>query len=230
MRRTLARLALGLLLLLARQAAHARIASLPDQLTAAIYKTDIDTVRTLLSEGAPVNAADNDGFTPLVAATSAAKSQPQSFEIIDLLLAAGAELDRSAPVTALDAAARNGQSSVMAHLLQKGANINTGLDNGHTALFQATRRGAVSTAAVLIAHGANVNSKTEQGWTPLHMAALNGLDSTVHLLIKAGARVNARARDGKTALAYAKSGSTLLGRSAAKPELIDSLIRSGAVE
>ncbi|MES2741895.1 MAG: ankyrin repeat domain-containing protein [Pseudomonadota bacterium] len=221
---------LGVALGLAMQLAHAQIASLPDQLTAAIYRTDIEAVRTLLAQGVPVNAADNDGFTPLVAAASAARVQPQSFEIIDLLLAAGANLERSAPVTALDAAARNGQANVMAHLLGKGAKINAGMESGHTALFQATWRRSASTAAMLIAHGANVHTRTAEGWTPLHMAALYGMAPTVRLLIKAGASVNARAKDGKTPLAYARRGAPALGASKAKPDLIKALVKAGAVE
>jgi ankyrin repeat protein len=222
-----------LLLIVASFSATSQTSPSSEELSAAIKKADIESVRTLLKGGAPVKTTDRSGFMPLVSAAIVAGRQPQALEIIDLLLAAGADIEQEGPtdITPLYAAVTNGPPAVVTHLLDKGANVNAQVGDGRTALYQSVRRGTVRAAEVLIQRGANVNDKTAEGWVPLHLAAINGLDSTVELLLANGASVNARDGEGKTPLAWAKgNGPKHIGGSRAKPTLIEILVKSGAIE
>jgi ankyrin repeat protein len=199
-------------------------------LVVAIDKVDVAAVRTCLNAGAPVKGLDKTGISPLVRASMTAGRKPDALEIVDLLLQAGADIDKAAPTTPLDAAARQGLTDVVSHLLDKGANINCESEVGKTPLYHSIRTNKADVVALLIQRGAKVNTKTAQGWSPLHLAVQQGMESTVQLLLQKGAFIDARDNEGYTPLDWAKGRSSRGGKSSAKPELLEFLIQSGAKE
>ncbi len=224
-------LVIALVFLTACSSAIAQTSPMSQDLTAVIRNGDIDTARTLIKNGASVQSLDKDGISPLVSAVVVSGTKPGATEIIDLLLNSGANIEQRSPVAPLDAAARFGSLGIVKFLLDKGANANAGANDGRTPLYQALRHWRTEVANMLIQRGADVNAKTEEGWTPLHLAAINGMESTVRLLLANGAAVNARDNQGATPLAWAiGKGPKDIGRSSARPELIEVLVKSGATE
>jgi ankyrin repeat protein len=134
---------------------------------------DVEAARLLLEHGALVDLPNVHGITPLMAAAghtsgrfgeqrqNADVAQAQAIELIDLFLAAGADIDatitddssRTANVgrqpnavterkgqTALYGAVKNGWASVVEHLLAKGANPNVSDALGRTPVDAALGR------------------------------------------------------------------------------------------
>jgi ankyrin repeat protein len=103
----------------------------------AAYQGNLDTVMQLIDEGADVNARDEtNGQTALITA-----SQGCQFEIVELLLDHGAEVDAidNDGTTALMEASYKGDIAIMRLLISKGAQINRKRSFGETALVYAYR-------------------------------------------------------------------------------------------
>jgi ankyrin repeat protein len=132
---------------------------------------DVEAARLLLEHGALVDLPSVHGITPLMAAAghtsgrdqrlNAEQAQARAIELIDLFLAAGADIDaritddgsRTANVgrqpnavtgrkgqTALYGAAKNGWANVVEHLLAKGAKPNISDALGRTPVDAALGR------------------------------------------------------------------------------------------
>ena len=86
------------------------------------------------------------------------------------------------------------RSTIIATLIEAGAEVNAKDNGGRTPLHVAALFGLAKTAASLIASRANVNAKDNRGWTPLH-APQNAAVAAV--LIAAGANVNAKSNSGR---------------------------------
>jgi hypothetical protein len=97
-------------------------------LVVAASQGDTAGVKSLLAQGAQVNATAVDGRTPLIAAT-----QSGNLETVTALIAAGANLNRGwrGGGTALNIAENTGQSQIAALLLASGAQ-STGKSVGDT--------------------------------------------------------------------------------------------------
>lgn len=115
------------------------------------------------------------------------------------ILTASPDLDSS---TLLSTAARDGNTAVMAHLLDSGAPVN-GTNSDHcnlrSPLWAATRWGDVFAVQLLLREGADVNVCV-YGKTPLQNAAARAHLAMVRLLLIHGAEVN---RGVPSALVYA---------------------------
>ena len=162
-------------------------------LSDAARRADWAEVRTLLEQGADVNAREGDGSTALHWA-----SYHDNRDVVDLLLGAGAEIDAANDlgVTPLWAACENGSAVMAGMLLGAGADPNRALPFGETPLMTASRAGNADVVARLLAAGAEVDAATAEGaWgkqTALMWAVAQGHAAVVEVLLAHGADVGAR--------------------------------------
>ncbi len=169
--------ALGLAVLLA---AHAP----PESPVAdAAMRGETDLVRSLLSEGADVNAAQGDGMTALHWAAERGNA-----EMAEILIYSGANVHavtRIGQYTPLHLASGSGSDRIVGILIDAGADVSAGTTNsGATPLHLAAAAGNPGSVALLANHGADVNAR-EGAWqqTPLIFAAsLNRVEVIEELL------------------------------------------------
>ena len=189
----------GLCLLVAAPVAAAPADDL--SLVEAARQQHTAAVRTLLADGATVDASRPDGVTALHWA-----AQWDDAEIAGLLIDAGANPDSADQygVTPLALACTNGSSEMVGRLLDAGADAGAAQSNGETALMTCARTGVRGTVDRLVAAGADVNaSEVHHGQTALMWAAWEGHTEVVEGLIEHGADVDARTTTGYTALLLA---------------------------
>ncbi len=157
-------------------------------------------VRSLLTQGAELNAQDSDGWTSLhYAAYNDASAAAK------VLLENGAQVNAqdNEGLTPLYYAASNDASVTAKVLLENGAQVNAQDNNGATPLHYAAYNDASVTAKVLLENGAQVNAQDNNGATPLHYAAYNDASVTAKVLLENGAQVNAQDNNGATPLSVA---------------------------
>ncbi len=183
---------------------------------------DLAKVRTLIEDGADVNAKDKASQTPLFWAVLADNNDVAKF-----LIAKGAD------VNAKDALGRTplnflvysrGKRDMVELLISKGADVNakdshTGVTPLHSASFLG-QKDEKDIVELLIAEGSNVNARTNVGVTPLHFAARHDRKDVAELLISKGADINTKDNNGRTAL----HDSCLYGHKA----VVELLIAKGA--
>ena len=182
-------------------------------------------VKELVTRGAPVDAADRRGFTPLMWGAAAGQA-----EMVRLLLDAGAAVDRRAidGTSALMAAAANGFTEIVRTLIARGANVAL-VKNGVSAQQLAAARGHSATAALLsqaetlgtrliqasneghdaairqlLVLGAPANFTDERGTTPLMFAARNGDLGILQFLLSRGADASLRDAQGQSVFDWAE--------------------------
>ncbi len=135
-----------------------------------------------------VRREDSDEETPLSLAI-----KTERWDIIDLLLDAGAEINLAAHGhdTPLGLAARIGDTELMQHLIDRGADVN-GAPDADTPLVSAAKDGCVESVRFLLDHGADVNAEARD-YTPLIAGARYANEPFVpiaRILLDAGADVN----------------------------------------
>ena len=159
-----------------------------ERLLAAAEGGQVEVVRSLLEEGADVNAARGDGLTALHLAAEGGR-----LPVAKALVAAGAAVDAGTRIgryTPLQVAARGGHGAVALYLLEAGADPNARTTNsGVTALHLAAGAiGGESAVAALLEHGADPNARDgSSGQTPLFFAAAANRAAAVTTLLAAGA-------------------------------------------
>jgi ankyrin repeat protein len=153
----------------------------------AAQKGDVPAIKTLLAQGADVNAKDEQGATPLLYATL--KGQKAT---ADFLLNNGAKADigTGQGMTPLLLAARYGEAEIASLLVAKGAKLDGRLPDGKTPLHLSVRYGFLEIVRVLVEHGAKVDMTDNEGWTPLIFAAALGNLPIVDYLLSKGANAN----------------------------------------
>ena len=159
--------------------------------------------KSLLEEGADVNAKDSKGKTPLHYASE--KGHPEIVEALTKVEGINVNAIDNRGITPLYLAAVHG-----ATVIKKDADVNAVAEHSRTKV-----------TAALIKAGADVNAKDKYGRTPLHRAAEKGHLKTVEALIKVeGVNVNAENSSGSTPLyAAIKAGNK---------EVIKALVSKGA--
>lgn len=150
---------------------------------------DRDALRTLVQQGADVNARAGDGSTALLWA-----SYKDDIESARLLIRAGADVNAANDLgaTPLWAASRNASAAMAGILLEAGADPNAPLLLGETPLITASRSGNPEVVRMLLAEGAEVNARGARGQTALMFAAAQRHPEVVSLLLRHGADVGAR--------------------------------------
>lgn len=167
---------------------------------------DVVAIRTLLAAGAKIDARDEAGRTPLLAATHANKVRAA-----EALIAAGADVNAK---DAIDDspylyAGAQGRLEILKMTLAHGADLESINRYGGTALIPAAERGHVEAVRTLINAGVDVDHINRLGWTALLEAIILGdggpaYQQIVDLLVRAGADVNLADGDGVTPLQHAR--------------------------
>ena len=160
----------------------------------AARRGDLDAVKSLLQDGADVNAPLGDGMTALHWA-----AERGDLQLTNTLLYAGANVEavtRIGQYTPLHIAARTGNANIVKALLDAKAEVNAKTSpSGATALHLAATSGNVDVLNALLDARADVNAK-EPEWeqTPLIFAAAAGRTEAVKVLLKRGADANAQSK------------------------------------
>ena len=169
----------------------------------AIEKNELEKVRSIITYGLDLSSTNEDGYTPLLWASSKS-SNPN---IISLLLDNGADVnekDSDGWTPLMRASAFNENPEIVQILLDNGADVNEKGDNGETALFKSIIFNRnIKIIQLLIDSGADVNIVDELGYTPLMevpfrllmMSIDDNIDKNevIDLLLTAGADINAKA-------------------------------------
>ena len=175
----------GAVLIGALTAATPRIADTP--VADAAMRGDVAAVRSLLAEGADVNAAQGDGMTALHWA-----AERGSAELAEMLLYAGAVIEpvtRIGGYTPLHIAARTGSDAVALMLLDAGADAAAPAPGpGTTPLHLAATAGSAPLVTALLDHGADPDARENVwGQTSLIFAASMNRADAIRALLTAGA-------------------------------------------
>lgn len=107
--------------------------------------------------------------------------------------------------TALHKTVVQGNFTIAAYLIEKGAEIDIKDKNASTPLHLASIKGWKNIGQMLIKYGANINAKDAEGETPLHYAAYKDNVKVVKILIENKAEVNAKSNLGLTPIHIAAS-------------------------
>ena len=152
----------------------------------AAMKGDTVTVRTLVKQGADVNAAQADGMTALHWA-----ALNGDVKLLDILLVAGAtteSLTRVGAYTPLHLAASRGHGPAVGRLLEAGSKPKALTGTGAQAIHLAAQAGSADAVRLLIDKGADPNVRDNtHGRTPLVFAASQNRVEAMRMLIEKGA-------------------------------------------
>jgi len=162
---------------------------------------DMDTLRSLVTEGSDVSAPQADGTTALHWA-----AHFDALEIAELLIGAGADASAVNDYGArpLTMACTNANASMVEALLAAGADPNARGLSQETPLMLCARTGNVDAVSALLGQGADVNaSESDRGQNALMWAAAQKHPAAVRVLIEAGADINARTDAGFSPLLFA---------------------------
>ena len=192
---------------------------------------NVEIVKFLLSEGA--NIFTQAGvFTENILQSAAGFGH---LDIVKFLVADGRlNIDFAGKDgTPLERAARGGHLEVVKHLLDKGADIDKGIQ---TPLLRACNEGALAIVKELVKRGADVNKADIFGQTPLMFAVLaqqNGLEIMKVLVEQGKADLKKVDNDGKTVLDFARRIKDRRSSDTGKAyiqTMIDYLVSKGAPE
>ncbi|CAG7915948.1 unnamed protein product [Penicillium olsonii] len=153
-------------------------------LSTVVSNGDLNAIKTLLDQGADVNAPGGIYGNALTVAASRGK-----LDALRLLLDRGADVNATGGdfQTALQAAAFRGRLDAAHLLLEWGADVNAA---GGAAIQCAARSGALDVIELLLDHGADINAQGGVYGTALQAAALHGKLNGIELLLSRGADVN----------------------------------------
>jgi serine/threonine-protein phosphatase 6 regulatory ankyrin repeat subunit B len=162
----------------------------------AAHVNSLSIVTRLLEARANVNAKTRDGFTALMAASSAADVDPA---LIKALITAGADVNAKAEngTTALIEAARYGNEATCKTLIDAKADVKVRTVDNRTALAHAVLNGRLETVKALLAAGAEAETQGFRSFTILREAITQPFPENlkaeiVRALVSAGANVNSK--------------------------------------
>ena len=184
------RLSLNVLAVLAMTALVGAAPPSASPVADAAMRGNREAVRTLLQQGADVNAAQGDGMSALHWAADRGDA-----ELTAMLVAAGATpaaVTRIGQYTPLHLASRSGNVAAVKALLAAGAAVNAAASpSGATALHLAATAGSADVVTALLDAKADVNAREhEWGQTPLIFAASLNRVEALKVLLARGADPN----------------------------------------
>ncbi|HWB99744.1 MAG TPA: ankyrin repeat domain-containing protein, partial [Bryobacteraceae bacterium] len=190
----------------------------------------LEAFQMLLDAGADVNARNDFGLTPLIAAAG-------DRDKVRLLLAKGADVNARSKLgrtPLMIAAATAGCSDIVELLIAKGADVTAKDGMGTTALVAATDANETASVKLLLAKGADANGANFLGLTPLMAAAGHNNLEVLKLLLARGANVHYTTS--QEAIPPVKNGRIMLGSLTAlhvaapygRPEILQALLDAGA--
>ncbi len=201
----------------------------------------LPSCKVLTSSGASLEAANDLGYTPLMASI-----EGDHEEVIDFFLKSGAnvnpdviatmEVDGLGGAFPLYTATRKENLAVIKKLLKREADVNRTAPNGWTPLKSAAQQGSFEIVKVLLDAGADPNIADDTNYTPLMNAVSGEHEDIVKMLLKFNADPNVQSGEnpedddwepGRSALMDAAvSGNVAIARellkSGANPNLLNS--------
>ena len=135
------------------------------RLVKAQQRSDAKLVKELIAKGADVNETNAEG-TSVLALACAARQE----EIVQALLAAGADPNRDRRFPPLDVATGYGRLDIVEMLLAAGAGVNARDADGGTALMSAAADGNPELVSMLLDAGADPDAEDDQGHSALWYA------------------------------------------------------------
>jgi len=159
-----------------------------------------DLAKTLLKNGASLQARDREANTPLSRAARAGHAS-----LVELYATNGGELDERnlKGSTPLFLAVENNRTAIVEILLRLGAKPDIPGRSQLTPLAAAAFNGNAKIADILVSKGADPNASDSTGKTPILYAAARGFQPIVERLLKAGVDINARYGNQLTVLMWA---------------------------
>ncbi|RMZ79301.1 hypothetical protein DV737_g3445, partial [Chaetothyriales sp. CBS 132003] len=177
----------------------------------AAFYGDIDMTRKLLgSDSTGPSQCDIEEGAELGCSPFSLASIEGHFEIMDLLLARGANINATSKHgwTPLMLATKRKDEECVSYLISKGADVNHLSPDRWTALAESTSRGFTRIMARLLDAGADPEIRAQSDWTPLMHAAYRADIEAVDLLLGVGASFEEiSARDETVMLLAAAQGS-----------------------
>ena len=141
----------------------------------AVQSNDVDLVRTLLAEGADVNAVDKKGATPIFYTANLG-----SVETAEILLEHGADILYSVASgggTVLHSAILKRHEALSLFLIERGADVNKATIAGVCPLHVAAQNGMGRVVQALLLKGAEVNALTQRKQNPLWFAVIFSINA-----------------------------------------------------
>jgi ankyrin repeat protein len=177
-----------------------------NDLLEAATRGDASAVRRLLAAGAPVNATDSSGRTPLLNAVQSGSTET-AFALID----AGADINAQAgnQDTPWLLAGALGHAGMLRAMIPKDPDFSIRNRYGGNALIPACERAHVDAVKVLLTTKINLDHLNNLGWTCLLEIVVLGDGGPRHvevtkLVLDAGASPNIADKDRVTPLTHAK--------------------------
>ena len=157
-----------------------------------IRANQIPVAKTLIENGADLDAKISDGWCPLFQAVVS-----NELSCVELLIDKGAGVnEKHHGATALHFASSNGFADIVRLLIDRGADVNVKGSGGMTPLCECIFSEDISVVRLLLENGANPKLANEEGFTPLHVAAQENLPEIARLLMEYGAPCGTKSKDG----------------------------------
>lgn len=154
-------------------------------------------VAELILKGADVNIRNNDGNTPIIVACGS--SQLEMAQEL-LKICSRESVENTAGYSALQWAIVHGHMDLVAHLFDKGAEVNS---SERSPLMLAVGEWNVEAVLFLLEKGADCNSLDQNGKSCLHYAIEKGHFNIVAHLLNKGVDINQRSSEGDTPILFA---------------------------
>jgi ankyrin repeat protein len=158
-----------------------------DRLHVACFLEDAVRVKTLIKDGAGVNALDGEGRTPLVIAI-----RMKNIYLIKLLLQSGARPGTNKPgdLSAIVAAVKEGNAEILDAILSSNRKIDLN-DPKQNFLHLSITANNQETFNKLLHLGVDISVLDKDGYSPIHRVSQLGNYKMLKALIERGANVNA---------------------------------------